>query len=134
MLRFFAFYDSLDQYNGKVAKFLNEYMHHHQDPAEGFIEEKRQLFDRVVSLFARAVFPNEEPVGRIPTSVMEAVLVAMARNIEYLDTIDVSRVRDMYYELRGLPELRDEALAEGLAKKDKVQARFKAAITVYGSK
>lgn len=131
ILRFFAFNDSLNQYNGKIAKFLNEYMHQNQDPADSFIEEKRQLFERVVSLFLESVYPGDEPASRTPTSVMEAVLVAIARNIDYLETIEVSKVRDMYYELRNLPELKDAALAEGLAKKDKVQARLNAAISVF---
>lgn len=131
ILRFFAFSDWLDRYNGKIAKFLNDYMHRYQSPSDKFIDEKRKLFLRVIALFAESTFPKGFPERRIPTSVIEAVLVAIARNIDDLEHVERTRIRKMYEKTRKLPEFRDSALAEGLAKKDKVHARFNAAIKVF---
>ena len=44
MLRFFAFMEKRDQYEGHLAKFLNDYMHVNQNASSPWIEEKRTLF------------------------------------------------------------------------------------------
>jgi len=44
ILRFLAFHDKAHTYEGHLAKFLNSYMHEHQNAPEDFIEAKRMLF------------------------------------------------------------------------------------------
>lgn len=134
ILRFFAFNDSREKYNGKFAKFLNDYMHRNQSPSDKYLDDKRKLFTRVVSLFANSVFPNNSPEKRIPTSVIESTLVAIAQNIDVLEVTKQTEVKKMYEILRHSTEFMDAALAEGLAKTDKVQARFDAAIKVFNPK
>lgn len=126
ILRFFAFMDNRAKYTGQVARFLNDYMHTHRDADDGFIEAKRAIFKRTVDELAGKVFP-EGPDARIPTSVMEALLVAIGENIDAVEALAAEQLRQRYDALRAAPEFIEEAVAEGLSKKDKVNNRFVAA-------
>ena len=126
ILRFFAFFDNRAKYGGQVARFLNDYMHTHRNADDGFIETKRVLFKRTVDALAGKVFP-QGPAARIPTSVMEALLVAIAKNIEAVEQLPAQDLNARYNALRIAPEFVDDAVAEGLSKKDKVNSRFEVA-------
>jgi hypothetical protein len=84
ILRFFAFLDRPQDYKGQVAKFLNTYMHDNRHAGENFLDEKRELFDRVTKVLGQKLFTSA-PKDRIPTSVAEALLVAVAKNLEAAD-------------------------------------------------
>lgn len=129
VLRVFAFLDSPDAYKGQVAKFLNDYMHANRNANDDFIDTKRSLIMRVIELLSQ-VFPDG-PEARIPTSVMEATLVAMANNIDHLETLGAAAITARYQELRARDEFNEDAVAEGLSKLDKVTARFAAAEQVF---
>ncbi len=130
ILRFFAFFDTKDDYKGQIAKFLNDYMFSHRYAEEEFILRKHQLFMRVVSLLSANVFP-EGPETRIPTSVMEATLVGMAHHIERLEQLEAKELKSRYEALRKRDEFNEEAVAEGLSKISKVMQRFQAADEVF---
>lgn len=132
ILRFFAFLDVQEKYKGQVAKFLNDYMHANRHAKDDFLTNKKDIFNRVMSLLVGKVFPEGPPV-RIPTSVMEAALVGMARNIDHLEQLSPEQVVQRYHTLRGRPEFNEDAVAEGLSKIDKVKARFTAADAVFSS-
>lgn len=132
ILRFFAFLDAQSKYKGQVAKFLNDYMHANRHAKDAFLEAKTDLFNRVLALFVGQVFPDGPP-ARIPTSVMEAALVGMARNIDHLEQLPVGEMALRYRALRARPEFSEEAVAEGLSKVDKVTERFKAADEVFSA-
>lgn len=129
ILRFFAFLDRADQYNGQVGKFLNDYMHDHRNPTKSYIEEKEGIFLRVVEILAK-LFPDG-PSGRIPTAVLEALLVGMARNIDRVETKKPAELKELYDELRASSNFRDEGLAEGLSKKEKVNSRLTEATKIF---
>jgi uncharacterized protein with ParB-like and HNH nuclease domain len=131
ILRFFAFLDAQFKYRGQVAKFLNDYMHENRHPDDSFIEEKRDIFNRVMRLLIQ-IFPDGPP-SRIPTSVMEASLVGMARNLDHLELLPEGEIQNRYEQLRKREEFTEEAVAEGLSKVDKVTARFAAANEVFSA-
>lgn len=132
ILRFFAFFDWQNKYKGQIAKFLNDYMHANRHAKDDFIKIKTDLFDRVMMLFVGQVFPDGPP-ARIPTSVMEAALVGMARHIEHLEQLPDGEITQRYKTLRARPEFNEEAVAEGLSKIDKVNERFAAADEVFSA-
>jgi len=132
ILRFFAFFDVKDEYKGQIAKFLNDYMYLHRNAGGQFIDQKRQLFQRVISLLADQVFPDG-PETRIPTSVMEATLVGMAHNIDRLEQLSADDLISRYNTLRNRDEFNEEAVAEGLSKVIKVMQRFNAAEEVFSA-
>jgi uncharacterized protein with ParB-like and HNH nuclease domain len=132
ILRFFAFLDNRDQYKGQIAKFLNDYMHKHRTPDEDFLTEKEAIFNRVVTILDTKVFPDP-PTARIPTAVMEATLVGLAKNIDHVEALGAAEVRQRFTNLRGRDEFNEEAVAEGLSKKDKVENRFSAANEIFSA-
>ncbi len=132
ILRFFAFLDCQSEYKGQIAKFLNDYMYSNRDAKDDFLTAKREVFDRVMSLLSVQVFPTG-PEERIPTSMMEATLVGMARHIDHLESLPNADVKRRYDKLRVRAEFNDDAVAEGLSKIDKVRDRFAAADAVFSA-
>lgn len=130
ILRFFAFYDEYEQYNGRLAKFLNDYMADHRSPSPSFVDEKTEKFNRVVDLVYGTIF-----AGRIPTklgiSVLEAILVGVARNLEHVEMLPAMRVKAMYSRLLEQEEFSDEKLREGLAGRARVISRLNAATSIF---
>lgn len=129
ILRFFAFLDEAEKYRGQVGKFLNDYMYLHRNPGTDFLDTKRAIFNRVVAVLSKA-FPKG-PDHRMPTAVVEAMLIGIARNINHVETLDAPMVLAQYQKLRASQNFRDEGLAEGLSKKDKVDARLTEAIDIF---
>lgn len=130
ILRFFAFFEKPKSYSGQIAKFLNNYMHENRWLKKSDLSEKEQLFERVTKLIRTKIFPSG-PTKKIPTSVMEAMLVAVAKNIDFLEKTKSSDLKSMYSQLRNDENFRDEAVAEGLSKVDKVSSRFAAAQKIF---
>ena len=133
ILRFFAYFDRLEKYNGQVAKFLNDYMHDNREPDKNFIEKKKTLFLRVMKLVREKIFPDG-PDERVPTAISEALFVSVARHIDELEKLDAIVIDRLYQALRNSAEFRGEAVAEGLSKKDKTQKRFETADAIFGQK
>ena len=44
ILRFFAFHDMYTNYNGRLSRFLNEYMSDNRNPSNSYLNNKRELF------------------------------------------------------------------------------------------
>ncbi|MEO1242493.1 MAG: DUF262 domain-containing protein [Pseudomonadota bacterium] len=132
ILRFFAFLDRPEEYKGQIAKFLNDYMYENRAPDEDFLDSKTETFERTVGLIAEKIFPDG-PEARIPTSVMEALLVSIANNIDALEGQRSSQLKRKYRLLRENKEFTEEAVAEGLSKVDKVGNRFSAANAIFSA-
>jgi hypothetical protein len=75
VLKFFAYLEKRDQFQGRVKEFLNQYMR--DLPPDHDYESRRQLFQEVVSKL-RAVVRG--PIS--PQSLVEAVLVGAAELIQ----------------------------------------------------
>lgn len=62
VLRFFALDSNLDDYDGKLSKYMDNYMRLHQNMEDVEIDEKRQLFintlNKCISVFEDSVFVN----------------------------------------------------------------------------
>lgn len=130
ILRYFAFLEDLERYKGQVAKFLNDYMHKHQNPSEQKIQELEAKFKRTINAIIEKIFPDG-PEGRIPTSVLEAMLVAVSENIEAVEALQPAAALAKYAELRDHAHFKEEAVAEGLSKVDKVTNRFGTARRIF---
>lgn len=130
ILRYFAFLDNPEKYKGRIAKFLNEYMYENRNADETFVKQKEAIFERTVLLLSKQVFPNG-PSERIPTNIMETILVAISQNIAQLEQLSQDELKSRYEELRHRSEFSPEAVAEGLAKVKGVKERFDAARQVF---
>jgi hypothetical protein len=81
VLKFFAYLEWYDKYDGRVRDFLNEYAQEHQDSRD--IDDRRELFLTVVDHVTRAAGAPFLRAGyhSTPLNQLEAVLVAAGRLI-----------------------------------------------------
>lgn len=131
ILRFFAFHHRFEQYHGRLAKFLNEYMKEHRDPVSGFIEFNSELFERTIRIIDEAIFKGGD-TRRMSITVLEATLVGIARNIDSLAGIGVRDIQKMHRTLLDAPEFSEDRLREGLSSTARVQERMTAATNFFG--
>lgn len=129
-LRFFAFSDWLNKYNGRLAKFLNSYMFDNRKITEKEIEAKRNYFNKTIELTYHKVFRDKE-VGKLSKTVLEAVLIAVGKNQSYIDSIEPARAEELLNTLRNDPEFSLQSLKEGLSKRARVVSRIKRAIDIF---
>jgi Protein of unknown function DUF262 len=138
-LRYFAFSEWLDKYNGRLAKFLNDYMFEKEKNPKGVkitdkeIEEKRKSFQKTIDLTYTKVY-NNQSAENVSKSVIEAVLIGVNKNSKYVDSITIPEAQVLLEKLRQDPLFSVDSLKEGLSQKAKVTARIKKAIEIFSGK
>ena len=130
ILRFFAFHDEYPKYREGLAAFLNQYMLKHREPSIEFLDQKRDVFQRTVSLVNDAILEGH-PGERRSISVMEATLVGVSLSLDYLETLPPEDVRGMYGALINAEEFSDERLRGGLSSTRRVLERMSFAEQVF---
>ena len=130
ILRFFAFHDKLDNYNGKLAKFLNDYMYEFRRPTEEFLKSRVELFNQTVNLIYTRIF-DSTPIGKISKATLEGLLVGVSKNLTKLSEKSADDLKQYYHNFRELPEYSTNNLKEGLSAKEKVQHRLASAIDIF---
>jgi hypothetical protein len=132
ILRFFAFLERRGEYKGSVSKFLNDYMFAHRNADQAFIDAHTALFEKVTKFLAEKVL-TERPAPRVPGTVLEAVMVGIASNVDAIEDMDTEDAKARYEELRADESVSEASLAEGLSKKDKVDNRLDAATRIFAA-
>lgn len=130
ILRFFAFYDTYSKYNGKLSKYLNDYMKENQHADSKFIEEKKMLFTRTIDTVYRKVFGGKISQSSSVT-VLEALLIGVSFNLNYLDKRSPTQVSTLFKEMLEHEEFSEQKLSEGLSQKERVLGRLDAAKRVF---
>ena len=125
LLRFFAFYNNLENYNGSLASFLNDYMEDNMNPSVDAIAEFTNLINRTIQVASK--------INDLSSSIniRDAVFVGIAKNITNLGAQSSDVVNDKYQRLLDEREFSAEELQEGLSSKDKVKNRINCAIRVF---
>jgi hypothetical protein len=133
ILRFFAFHNRLQEYKGRLAKFLNDYMNDNKNPDDEFLGQKEMLFQRTVDIIYKKIFE-----GRIPSdftiTVFEALLIGVAHNLSYLESQPNLLVKSLYEKLLKHDEFSEQKLREGLSGKPRVMGRLLAAKEIFSGK
>jgi hypothetical protein len=130
ILRFLAFHDKASKYEGQLAKFLNSYMHDHQDAKPEFIAEKKKLFEDTVNCIAGRMFQDSVP-PKLSLTVMEALLVGVGRNLETLNDLPTPILLEKLNALLAHEDFSEASLKEGLSKKPRVVARLNTAVGIF---
>lgn len=133
ILRFIAFYSSFENYTGRLAKFLNDYMYSNKNLPEAEIANKRNFFNRVVD-FVYYRLLEERTLVKTSKATTDGLLVGVGRNIDYLETLDPDHARELYRAFRSLPEYSVENLKEGLSGKERVIERLNAAVNIFSGR
>ena len=80
ILRFFSFYARREKYDGRLARFLNNYMHEHRFPNDEFVQTQTELFNRTVEQIASKLFDGKSP-GKLSITILEALMIGIAINL-----------------------------------------------------
>lgn len=118
ILMFFAFFDSIDKYNGKLTKFLNDYMIQTRNLEECELIKKKELFDATVDIAKKIKFSKSSKV------LVDAVLYGIATNIENLKNLELHQIEEKYNRLMQELEFFSTSLSEGIWQKDSALKRL----------
>lgn len=123
LLRFFAFYDRHKKYNGRLAKFLNDYMFEHKEIDDNAIAKRRNLFNRTIDLLVNNLSDGVD-VKTLSKALIEGLLVGVAKNIDYLEQLEPEGLVRLYDAFRSSEEYSFENLKSDLSARDKVIDRI----------
>ncbi len=133
-LRFFAFYENLDKYNGKFAKFLNDYMFDKENTknkiSDEEIEAKKQIFEKTVDLTYEKILGKKNLKG-VSKAVIDALFVGIAKNLDFIEALELEEALTLYDNLRSDELFSIENLKEGIAQTSKVKNRIKRSIEIF---
>lgn len=133
ILRFFAFHDGYENYAGRLAKFLNDYMAKYRNPGETFLVAKRDLFNRTIDVVYKSIFEGKPP-RKLSTSVLEAILVGVSFNLDFVESQPTARIKAMYDKLLTQEEFSETKLREGLSGKERVIGRMDTARRIFSGR
>ncbi len=125
ILRFFAFYNKYNDYTGKLASFLNDYMEDYKEMSEEMVAEFKTLFNRTVEIANRM---NEKIDSK---NVAEAILIGIAKNRDKLSISTPEQLRKIYSDIIKERTFSEEELKEGLGATDKVKGRIEKSIELF---
>ena len=132
ILRFFALYDNVKNYGGRLATFLNEYMADNRRLDDASLSNMRVIFKDSLNIVFSKIFDSKAP-AKLPLSVMEATLVGVANNLSSLRNKDADEIKRRYSRMLEHEEFSQERLNEGLSGKDRVKGRIMAAISSFST-
>ena len=127
LLRFFAFYDELELYTGKLNTYLNGYMLKHR--MEGDNEARQALFDSVMDVVSRI---DASRVNK-SNALRDAFLYGVSKNIESLRDASSSRIKELLATLEEDPHFSVSELSGGIMMKRKVIDRLNTAKRVFAA-
>lgn len=130
ILRFLAFQESRSRYDGHLAKFLNAYMQKYQHANAATLAQKRLLFATTVRFIDSCVFDSATP-PKLSLTLLEALLVGVGENVAALPSISPAVAKSRFTKLEADAAFTDEALREGLSKKQRVIERLKRSTEIF---
>ena len=133
LLRFYAFYYDISEYEGKLTDFLNNFMFKNKDLSDEQLVIYESLITDTIQLIMDKI-DDKSKITKLRRNSLEGLLIGVAKNLENLKEIPNNTFNDMYNTFINLPEFSFEELSEGVAEKDKVNARIKSAIKAFAGK
>ena len=130
LLKFFAFHGSISSYNGRLNLFLNEYMQKNRNKEDGFLDEKRALFNKTIQFVDKNLFVKKSST-RLSAVVFETLLYGVSKNIPYLEGLSENSLqgtmKKFYNNFLSREIFSSDNLREGIYKKQKVIERMRVA-------
>lgn len=131
VLRFFAFVDGFELYDGNLSRYLNTYM---DSVEKGYSdqtgEDKRDLFRRTVEIVFERITDGRD-LPRVSRATIEALFVGIARNIESVERRTAQRLKTMFDTLRGADEFAPQNLKNAITTRVKLIARMQRAVATF---
>ncbi len=130
ILRLFALHDGYNNYNGRLARFLNDYMEKNKNAQESTLMKKKVLFEQTVNIVHKKVFAGKIPL-KISIALFESLLVGVSFNLSYLESQPIAKVKSLFERLQYEEEFSEEKLSEGLSGKPRVIGRMKVSKRIF---
>jgi hypothetical protein len=130
ILRVIAFYSCYEDYNGKLAQFLNDFMHHNKNSSNELLCSWSTIFESAIDIIYDINLDNKFKHGK---TVLECVLIGIARNINRLKDRNRTNIKELYDSLLSSAPLSKEVLQDGLSRKDKVIERLNISVKTFGT-
>lgn len=127
ILAFFAFYDNLPDYQGKLTSFLNQYMIRNKNASETWLDEKEQIFYRSINILKKI------DSYKTTNSTFNPVLYGIAKNIDLLESRDALLIKECYSNIVSSQPFSSEALIGGTWSKQKVLERYNTAFERFSN-
>ena len=127
-LRFLAFYDNWETYSSSLVQFLNQYMSAHRNMPEREVEDYREMLDRVLVQISRIEGKKDT---RKNWNAMEGVLLGIAKNLPFVETLNTGELSARYGALLNTPEFVGR-MKEGVMHGPKVRERIEKSIQYFG--
>lgn len=125
ILRFLAFNERLNKYEGKLAKFLNDFMLHNRNAKDNVLHGYSSLFQDILKLIEEI---SEEPPKSLV--VREAMLYGLSANLNLIKSKKKFSVKKVLPLILAEKVFSPENLKEGLSGKDKLKNRLSTASLV----
>lgn len=126
-LRFFAMNAAWKDYNGRLSRFLNEYMRRNKDLSDESVAVLNETLRRVLIIVRSIEVPL--PVIR-NKNLMEGLMVGLAANVDFVESIDTNERKLRFSKMMSTNPY-SVNVKEGMAHRDKVQERIKSAINAF---
>lgn len=128
LLRVLAFSDQLGQYDGNLARFLNDYMQAQStQPEEAFEGLKTDLMNMAEK--ARTILSSEHR-RKLPLGLVEAVLVTLYVHKDKVKSLSGEELKAAYAQLKALPAFAESA-RYAVSSAENVKARLGDALAVF---
>lgn len=129
ILRFFAFNSEYEKYDGTLSTFLNSFMRRHRNASSKNIASFKKQFLRTTAIVASNL--AEEFTEKPSLALLESLLVGVGRNLNSLEKLTKPAIVRRFNKFKSQPELSEENLLEGLAKRQRLIDRMNAATTAF---
>jgi hypothetical protein len=130
LLRFYAFHFNLDNYTGKLALFLNNYMETNKDIDDENIQFFTTLTNNTLEIINRSLLTQ---ISDLSKTIIEALLIAVSKNIETLNAQSEEKIVELFQEMLDSKEFSTVELSEGLSQHEKVKERLTKAINIFSN-
>ncbi len=130
ILRFFAFSEKYEDYHGRLARFLNEYMEENRFASDDLIKTFRKNFNDTINIIFKKICEGES-LPKISKATSEALYVGVSRNIELLRDKAPDDLKQRFENLLEDDIFSVESLKGGLSSKEGVIARLTRSVEIF---
>ena len=124
ILLFFAFYDDLENYTGRLTTFLNQYMINHKNDNTINLASKKQLFEKTLEIASKIKYTKKSKV------ILDTVLYGISKNIDRLTALSPDELTEKYQVLIDSHELQD-SISGAIWQKENTLTRCEKAKEVF---
>jgi hypothetical protein len=129
-LRVFTFAETINKYNGHLAKHLNDFMESKKKVNTSEINQKLDKAKRTIDLLYKKMLDGQK-LPKLSKATIEAILIGIYSNIDNLEKEDKRTLNSRLKQLREDQNFSVISLSEGLAATDKVKARITRGIELF---